>query len=246
MELYDVGFMGKTYYYNTGPEPIEFNGRVYKPIPIEREEINLDIDSNGAVVTAPIDVKPFAYLVTNPNVQLPTIKIIKYPFGFTFFEGVVNSCEFDYSKRQVKLMIGSKYNLKEVTIPKRSYSSLCSFNFCDENCGLNIDDFKVELQVGEFNINGFTIQSDLLKNLYYDLISGFVVTDKQETQYITAYDESAGEITLLKPFLFTDIINIKVYYGCSKTTESCEKYNNISHFGGFPYIPQKNLSTSGF
>jgi len=246
MELYELNFMNKYYYYTSGAEPVDFNGKHYTPVPIERNEINLDIDMNGAIITAPIDTKPFAYMVTNPSVSLPEIKIIKYPAGFVFFKGVVISCDFDYTKRQVKVSIGSKYNLKEVTVPKRSYSKLCSFNFCDENCGLNQEDFKILLDNGTFSVEGFNIQSNLLKNREYDLVSGYIVTSKNETQYIVDYDKTNGIITLLKPLLFTDINNITVYYGCSKTTDSCEKYNNLDNFGGFPFIPQKNISTSGF
>ncbi len=247
MELYEVNFMEKTYYYCSGAENISFNGINYKAIPVERNEINLDINTNGAVITFPIDVKPFAYFVTNPNVKLATIKIKKYPQNFVFFEGSVLTCDFNYVKRIVRVTIGSKFILKDVTIPKRSYSRYCSFNFCDENCGLALSNYKVVLESGAYTMpQADIIVSDLLKNLSFNLMSGYIITSKEEKQFIMDYDKNNGRITLLKPLFFTDINHINVYAGCTKTLDDCIAYNNTSRFGGFPYIPNKNLYSEGF
>jgi len=247
MELYEIYYMGKTYFYCSGAEDLFFNGITYRAIPIERNEINLTVDTNGAIVTFPIDAQPFAYFVTNPNVKLATIKIKKYPQNFVFFEGSVLTCDFNYVKRIVKVTIGSKYILKDVTIPKRSYSRYCSFNFCDENCGLNLANYKVTLASGTYEMpRADTIVSDLLKDLSFNLISGYIVTSKDEKQFIMDYNKSSGTITLLKPIFFTDISHINVYAGCTKTLNDCIAYNNAKRFGGFPYIPNKNLYSEGF
>jgi len=38
---------------------------------------------------------------------------------------------------------------------------------------------------------------------------------------------------------------IEAFWGCNRTAEHCERFNNLSNFGGFPYVPNENVGIQG-
>ena len=243
MELYDITFAGQTFRFTSYGEDITVNGLYYQAIPISRNEIDVSLEANGLVFTAPISVDPFRLFVSNPTIKLARIVITKYPELYKIFEGNIIKSEYDYDKREVKITLGSKFYLTEAEVPKRTYSRTCSFDFCGEGCGLDKSNYSFILPEGSFTYSGFEIKSNLIPTISFFCDGGYIETDKQEYQFIVKKDNDI--IYLIRPLVY-EPKQITVIGSCDKTLAMCKQYGNEQNFGGFPYIPQKNLYSEGF
>ncbi len=73
---------------------------------------------------------------------------------------------------------------------------------------------------------------------------GWVELDNGEAQYITWH--GGDTITLLAALSTWDTgYVLSCRPGCDKSQASCNTFNNIGNFGGFPYIPYENIYSDG-
>ena len=246
MELFNITTGNRDYYFTSNKEDLTADGHTYTAIPISRAEITRGLDDNGLKITAPLTIPPFNTLLLRTVTTLSRIEVLSYPDLFTLYKGNIIKSVLDYDKETITLYVAQNIIIKNNEFPIRSYSSSCGYNFGDEHCGVDKTSVSFHLQGGVFTIkdSGATISSTILGTKSH-LLGGFVIANNKYYSYIMGHNNT--DITLLTPLPETEnILNVTVTPACDKSLASCNYYNNLDHFGGFPYIPDNNITTGGF
>jgi len=246
MELYKIRHLNKLYYFTSHKEDITVEGITYKAIPISRQEITRSLEDNGLKITAPLKDEPFGQLFLQAVSVLSTVEIIRYPENIVLYKGSILKSTFNYEKETVTLLVSQNIILKNTEFPVRSYSSTCGYNFGDRYCGIDKENYSFIVNSSNFTFNEIdnSIQSSVFATKKY-LKGGFLIADNRYYSYIMEHNNN--KITLLSTFPNPQaILKIKIIPTCDKSPQACQYYNNLDHFGGFPYIPDNNIVTGGF
>lgn len=243
MEEYIFTFLDEVYTFNTNSYNISSIG-------IERTELTQEFGDQDLKITVPLSIYPFSMflyssVLVNFNVQINVD-------GSPLFSGVLKDINMDVTTNKATLTFGIKYFYFNGEIPTRNFGTSCSFLFCDSNCGIMHSTYEYELQNPVFTDT--TKLSIVCDNLPINLLAeyytiGHIETDRGESAYISKinYDADLDKtiINLGTPILF-DYTTLTIFAGCDKSLQACTNiFNNINNFGGFPFIPYKNPTTSG-
>lgn len=242
-ELYELTIGDEVLRYCSGEINIILNGNIYTKQAITRNEINKSIkDNEEAIIEIPYSLEPAPrYRIINPT-KTVHVRILKEN-GVVMFIGKVLSCNFNIQKGTATLKLISIQGMMKSQIPSRTYGTGCSFRLFDANCKVNKEDYKLTIPKDNMVISAdkMKITSSLLASNY----TGGYIKFGEEQDYITSQD--ANTITLLYPMQTIDDANeINVYPGCKKTLIACRAFNNERNYGGFPFVPSKNVITEGF
>jgi len=118
--------------------------------------------------------------------------------------------------------------------------------------GCNINDYDYAVAGVVTAASGFLVTIDDLVDSTANIADGHFTGGMIETgdgflRYITLH--SGTTLTLVRPFQALEdevnsspgYANVILYPGCDHTRTTCKaKFNNLSNFGGFPWIPGKN------
>ena len=256
MELYTVTINNALVWHFTSNEQDvildDGNGNdiVYKAIPISRKELSKELQVSNFSIDAPINIEPFNKLSPSTSVIPIQIQLVKHPEGIIMYQGNVLKTTHDYKRGKVNITLQSRFMELNGEIPRKSYSTTCSYKLGDKDCRVDLESLKITLNSGDFTLDGGDIIADALGNApdetYYT--AGFVRANTTEVMYITAFNRDEKRISLLSRFYDNSAItSLEVYPGCSKKLDICTvRFGNQVNFGGFPYIPQRNPTLQGF
>ena len=247
VELYDIEFPDLTLYLTSHENDVDYYLpgtsvplRTYQRAVIQRSEIRKTLDIMDSELTVSIAVHDRATrLVATYTLPRASIKITRY-FPSTRDSKVIWVGEVDAISARTNIVtlrcIPISTNLKN-KIPNLAYQSVCNHQLFDKGCGLDASSYRLITTV---SVDGSKLISDdfaAKPNGYYTL--GYV-SFAHETRLITNHE--GNTIWLQLPFdTSPDGKEVHVYPGCDKRPETCKnKFNNLNHFLGFPYIPFKN------
>jgi len=246
MELFNIHIADITYHFTSNKEDLTANGFTYTAIPISRTEITRGLDDNGLKITAPLIVPPFNTMLLKTVTTLSRIEVLSYPDLYTLYKGEILKTVLDYDKEIITIYVAQNIIIKNNEFPIRSYSPTCGDNFGDRYCSINKASHTFTLHSSDFTLDssGTLINADTLSTKNY-LKGGFVIANNKYYSYIM--EHNSQQITLLNPIPKPNIITeFNITPTCDKSLEACNYYNNLDHFGGFPYIPDNNIVTGGF
>lgn len=155
--------------------------------------------------------------------------------------------ETDVGRTRIDIKVKSLMNLLAVQqMPRRLYQAACTHVFGDAMCTFN----RAGLASTQAALAGST-QAQIVTALspspatLYDqgTIVGLTGANAGQTRTITTV--AAGTVSLLKAWLYPVAVGdtFQLLPGCDHTTATCHNiFNNLSHFGGFPYIPPPELA----
>jgi hypothetical protein len=162
-----------------------------------------------------------------------------------WFYGRVADAEIGRSKIDIK--VKSLMNLLALQqMPRRLYQAACGHVFGDAMCGFD----RSSLAATATALTGST-QAQLVTALapspatLYDqgTVIGVIGANAGATR--TVKQLVGGTVYLLKPFLYPVATgdSFELLPGCDHTTATCQTvFNNLAHYGGFPYIPPPELA----
>ena len=131
------------------------------------------------------------------------------------------------------------------TIPRYNFGGPCQHVLYSDQCGVDPDVQKVTGTVNSVAGNNLDVPITTLFAAQR-FAGGFCQLESGgDFRLITA--SNSGTITLRKPFK-TDITgqSLTLWPGCDHTYEGgCKIYSNQRRFGGFPWVPNKNIFTNG-
>ncbi len=248
MELFNITFNNYTYRYNNSTENItDSGGYIYRASSIIRKDLTTDIEKAECNIVASSEEKPFNIMLSQTSIVPIPIVIKIYPEETVLFEGIVTGIKYDIEKGFVDINLSSKISLDEITLPKVTYSPYCSWELFSKECGKNKINYEVNITTNSSVYNNIIVTNTIFSSYpkgYFT--NGYIILDTGEAMLIT--DSSEDTLTLLAPInTFKTSKNIKVYPGCAKTIETCiNKYNNLTNFSGFPFIPDNNPVTQEY
>ena len=245
MELFNfstisIGLTAVNANYTSNASNLIVDGVTYLAKMIQRKEISQDFDKNELMITMDANTWPASeFKLVNPiGVIEITIRNID---NVIIFVGRVTSCAFDMTKRTAELTAKSVQVVFKSEIPTRTYSGSCSYELYGDKCAVNAVTYQLQVPTAEVAVDGFTLtHSDfgLKPDGYY--AAGWVETEYERGMVLK---HEGTVLTLLFPIniALTVLETISVYPGCDKTLNTCDTvFDNVPHFGGFPFVPPVN------
>jgi uncharacterized phage protein (TIGR02218 family) len=131
-------------------------------------------------------------------------------------------------------------------MPRRLYQAACTHVFGDAMCTFN----RASMAATEAALAGST-QAQIVTSLspspatLYNQGTIVGLTGPNAGQKRTIAQVAGGVVSLLKAWLYPVTVGdtFQLLPGCDHTTATCNNFfNNLIHFGGFPYIPPPELA----
>lgn len=246
IELYIFRLRNTTLYYAACDEEIPWfipgtsNPVVYKPFPIEREDINTSvdgtIDSTKIKVSNINDVFTLAlfsgYDFTHKIVDILTISYpdsLTVPAGYTHdFRGYMDAPKL--SRKDGTFEVELKSPMPDCQ-PGRTFMLSCNAEFGDpDDCGASLDTQVGIIQTGSSS-NEIIIEQTRDDDYWKDGI----ITIANESRNIEG--NVGKKISLRYPLYVEPVGNYNISRGCDKTKPSCIERQNLQNHSGFPAIP---------
>jgi uncharacterized phage protein (TIGR02218 family) len=250
VELYKIWRMDEAvfWYYTSGDVSVTFDGQTYTPATLKRSQSKYDsqLEVTTMDITAGYLNDPATdFLSVNP-VDILWIQVMKLhreqdPLeADVVFIGQIKDVNFKGVQANIKC-VGFEHFLKK-TIPGWRYQINCNHQVFNANCGLTAAIYKTTETIS-LDATG-TILTGTAFGLEDDgYFIGGEVKFGVESRTIVAH--SGTTITIMyKMTELEDSDEVDAYPGCDGRPETCrDKYDNITHFLGFPFIPIENPAT---
>ena len=238
INMYKVTVGYQEWHYTSGEFDVATGLDNYLAVPMKREDLSFDLNQTELTLTIPADLEPFTMFKYAAPLLPFTLEVLSYPSMNIIFVGNVLNVGFDGATNVAKVKVGSNKALEGTTCPSRTFGVTCSYELFGEACGLNSDDYKLVVAVGNITYDNRTISAAALSvhgDNYYS--GGYLQTSTGETQYIISHTGDTLEL-LGGISTYPDAISVDFYVGCDKQHTTCvNKFNNIRRYGGFPTIP---------
>jgi len=149
--------------------------------------------------------------------------------------------DMDCSRTGIDLKCRSHLELLNIQMPRRLWQSSCTHTLGDAMCQFDRSSMQATFSagLGSSEVQIATSVSPTPPNLY---IQGTVVgvTGANAGSSRTVANMAGGwvyvRLAFLSPILAGD--QFRLLPGCDRTLSTCANvFNNVIHFGGFPYIP---------
>lgn len=241
-DIVDWEFDGETYYATSG---------------IRRSKININKEDNNEVFTVEVDAShEFVqnYILNVPGTKA-TLSIYRFHRTDTpsyervlFWKGLVQSVAFEKQGNLGKIALKSLTSVLGRQLPRYSYQGLCNFTLYDTQCTVDINSFIYYGNGASVSGNTVTV-TGLSAAKGSSWATGGYLTNPSNQDYRMILSQTGDICELIFPFRDDfDIVgaSLKVVAGCDHSIPTCKtKFNNVINYGGFAYVPKKNVFNSG-
>lgn len=155
--------------------------------------------------------------------------------------------ETDAGRSKIDMKVKSLLNLlAQQQMPRRLYQAACTHVFGDAMCGFNRASLAagITAQAGSSQAVIVTSLSPSPATLFdQGTIAATSGANAGQSRTITRL--AGGQVSLLKAWLEPVAVGdaFQLLPGCDHTLATCQNtFNNLDHFGGFPYIPPPELA----
>lgn len=258
IELYTFTIGATINKWTSAEDDVTEGADVFTAINISREKLfggGTDSQDKALVITVPGDnVIVSQFINAVPGVKANVlIERIQRSDGPTFevvkiFEGIIDSVAFEKEGRIAKIKLTPLIAAISRPIPRFTYQGLCNHVLYDDRCQVDDTDAAYRLSsavVTAESANTITVTgADAHGDGYYT--GGFVEADGgADHRLILA--QVGTLLTLLLPFSDSVLgTSVNVFAGCAHTIAVCKsKFDNVVNFGGFAYVPTKNIFSTG-
>ena len=243
IELYQIKLGSRMYYLTSNSEDIRITGTTYKAVHIKRDEIvhDLKLFDERIKITLPARSDTAIEMLNHASEEESHITILRTFKGtseyYALWHGLIIQKNVD--KEYLSLMsFPTNYAFEKIGNRGR-YSRTCRHVLYSKNCGLlKVNNAVTGAVVAHTNL---TVKLNFAPNT--NVIGGIMEFPRLNvSRMIIGFD--GDRLVLLSPvFGVQNGDVVKVYKGCNKTIEQCAEYGNVDNFGGYPFIPVKNIFT---
>lgn len=272
-DLFEFRHGTKTWYFTSHDKPVVHNTNTYLPLVIGRGNIeDEDIDKCDTEIIFPYPMQILnsegddlqALFINKIYFKSVTVTILELYKGETLVIhiGRVIQPKFDDDSNTMTLVSSTAETQQNKNILTRKFQKTCSNKIYDRICGMNIEDWSVEVTVTA--ISGLTVTFAVNPTPVLDEngdpvldVGGNPVTEIKaypnnyfnrgvlhESGIFTSVMSSTANTVILGREHFGLQVNdvVKLAPGCDKTrTGPCHTlFNNTLRFMGFPNIPSVN------
>lgn len=257
VELYTITIGATTYRYTSAEDDVSEGADTFTAINIKRDRLatgGRDAAQQDLVIELPSDnaiVKQYINAVPGVKAEV-TIERTQRPDSFSesiiLFEGRIASVAFEDQGRRAKVKVEPRINAVSRPVPRFNYQGLCNHVLYDARCGVadsspsfRLASAEVTAELGNtITVTGASANGDG----YY---TGGFVESQGGVDHRLIIDQTGEVLTLHLPFAAPVLgQDVNVYAGCDHQIATCKsKFNNVVNFGGFAYVPTKNVFESG-
>lgn len=236
-----------TYRYTDGDDEVIIGGELYRPVTIERGNVNLS-SITDSLKTVSIDVPQDAQLAKDyGSIDTPerfSVEVFRAHRGddwSTDFKRVWSGVAYGYGYNGRHFSISTvAYPQLQLTyqVKQTKFQLKCNHSLFDGRCGLRQSNHRSQTSVTAVGNRSLTVQSSPWPS--GDLVRGRVISlVSWESRAILA--NSGNVLTLDRNFLrMTAGDQVRLIRGCDKSFARCDAgFGNTDRFGGFPFKPQE-------
>jgi uncharacterized phage protein (TIGR02218 family) len=254
IELYSFAVGAAAYFFTSSEDEIVYAGDTYTAVAVSREGTAQGVDERRRpmVVSVPYD-NTFAALYSrvSPSNQA-SLTILRLqrdetpsPVAVMIFKGFVKSVTFSDDGLLAKIAAQTRDIAGTHQIPRRTFQNPCGHQLYDANCTVDPTAHKFTGTVTAED--GETITVSGLGGSGMDFIGGYA-KPQSISDFRLVQDQSGDVLTLLRPFNSTLVGQVlEVFEGCDHllTGDCVLRFDNIVNFGGFAFVPSKDIFATG-
>jgi uncharacterized phage protein (TIGR02218 family) len=241
-----VALNGFTYLANS----LQVSGLKYKAstgVNVDKQQITISAYPGYTIGGAPFLAALQQKLFDGAEIQRERVFFSSYgavpplvPIGngsVILFKGRVSTIE-EIGRTTAKVTVASDLVLLDIDMPRNLYAPTCNHVLYDAGCTLNRATYTASGVVGA----GSSITNILWSGATSAYQQGALTftSGANEGTEVTVKAASAGSLGLMYPLLEQPATGdaFTVCQGCDHTFATCKaKFNNLSNFRGFPYVP---------
>lgn len=255
VELYEIRLGSLVFRYTSAEQAQVIGGVTFEPLAITRSRTkNSREDRNNQLnVTVPSSNEFARFYINTVPGETATLEIMRFqaldtptPQVITIFRGLVRSVSFSEDGLFGNIASVPETSAISRAAPRITYQSLCNHVLFDDQCQVDpTAGFQATLTITAVNGAEATIPgmaafgTGFFNGGFVEVVSQF---DARQILFQT------GDVAaLLQPFPFNAVgIQVVVKAGCDHSQVDCNlKFSNGDRYGGFPFVPIKNIFVTG-
>lgn len=241
-ELYKITESGSDFFFTSDNKSVLYSGDTYTPVPISRSDIissqelakaNLEV----RISLNQVDAKRWITTVIDSSIS---VVVFKQEDAVTsqIWEGRLTSIKA--GKADVIMTFESSFTSLRNPGMRKRYQRTCPHVLYGDECKAVKASFGTAATATTVRDTDITVSEAALQpDGFY---SGGILEDASgASRFIRSH--SGSTLTLSRPlFGLANGNSITIFPGCARTTTVCnDRFSNIAHFGGYPFIPLKNV-----
>lgn len=256
IEVYQISIGVDVYRYTSHSSDVTVGSTVYSAIPISRgavgqgaEErrrtVSLRMPSDNSFAQQYIDVVP-GQRATVSIIRLQRDEVPTFNTQVLLFKGAVASAQFVEDGNEVEIVLRSIEAATSRTVPRFTFMGMCNHIWADAGCKVNSSLFSMVGPCTTTTGNVITVTGANAQPDGYWRGGWCKPNAKSDFRLILAH--TGNNLTLLLPFSETVTgADVQVFPGCNHilTQDCATKFDNVLEFGGFAFVPFKNIFATG-
>jgi uncharacterized phage protein (TIGR02218 family) len=252
IELFKFETPAKVYTYTSDFEPHTLLGLTYQPEPISRSNVTQGNSSESVSLelTVPASL-PLVAEVAFDYAPPESLELTVYRFhdedtsnAVTYWKGRVASIQV--SGTSAKIVVPSTLtNSLSSSIPGKFYQSPCNHTLFGTRCGVSRAAFTVNTVAA--SVTNSEIVTTTVPGGGVNYYAGGEIVHPASGERRLIASSNGDRFAINFPFRSVrDGDVLEIVPGCDHSPEACSgKFNNTPNFGGFPFIPSKNVFRDG-
>lgn len=220
------------------------NSLTYQPASVKRGDVEQKNDIGGSQITVTLALETaVAQALTTETGERMAVTIQRLqssgdPIKLVIAGEVIAA---KFSGDAVELTVATIERLFKTLIPRVRVQRTCPWALFGPQCGLNKDDFAHSTTISSVSGQVITVGSVgaiTMKGGMIRLPSGRIM-------FVAAVSSTDLTVWGEVPAEAAATASVTLYPGCNKLFSTCENtFNNAAHFGGFPNLPHRNVTTT--
>jgi len=243
VELYRFAYGTNRWTLTSGVRPVTHEGDTYVPTALQRGGIEQSNELNRAAleITLPRAHALVGLFVAAPPEGVVSVTLFRFHGPrpeevITLWKGRVAGMQLAGARAVLRCAPVST-SLKRTGLRAR-YSLSCRHALYSPGCGVIRDSFRTPGMV--LSVTGTTVRVAAAASQpdgYF--VAGLVSTPDGQRMIV---GHTGEELSLIAPLpVLAAGMSVDLFAGCDHATATCQaRFNNLAHYGGFPFIPGKN------
>lgn len=255
LEIYTITMGTSTFRYTSNSHDVVVNSHTYVASGIKRskiatsnkrnEKITLTFSGDNAFAQSFLGIAPGERAFVN-IIRLQRNEVPTYDTQALIYKGQVAAGSYGRDGTEIQLTATSVEAAADRKIPRFTFMGMCNHILFDSRCKKGTSGFVA--QGAASGASGNTIQVAECAAFADGFFNGGWCKPVSESDYRLVIKHVGSTLTLLLPFSGNvDGSTVDVFAGCDHTVggDCSSKFDNVENFGGFPFVPTKNLFATG-
>jgi len=257
LEIYEIRVGNDTYRYTSAEDDVTVAGDLYEATAVSRNNIEQGSDSQARnlLVTLPGN-DPFAARYRNVvpgekatvNVwRLQRDEVPTFNTRILLFKGQVMACRFPQDGYTAEVTVRSIEQALNRNVPRFTFAGMCNHILYDDRCQADPNLFDLVGTVSAASGVTITVPGANAKpDQFYR--GGYCRPVSGDVDFRLILSHVGNVLTLLLPFSVNPVgVSMQVFAGCDHliTGDCALKFDRVISFGGFHWVPRKNIFESG-